>query len=208
MTNATIPGLFPLSQDNADKVLHAAADGSVRGRILRGARGQKRAFQVLLKTRENKLLFSDPIGKTIIQIDDDYFFYLRPVDFYLPHGTSYLKILVDGCEYLEFSVWLGDAEFRPSECPVCPEECLAAPAHSLTGTQALNTGDVDVIVEFPRIFQGVPSFINPVVENISSDADKIAIFAVIQAKSPTGFSVRLSAAPPTSNYFLTWQAIA
>ncbi len=76
----------------------------------------------------------------------------------------------------------------------------------LINYQALTQDVVDVDVVFESELPSVPELVIAVVENLSADDPKYLLEAFVVAKSTTGFSIRLSAAPNTGNYSLAWVA--
>jgi hypothetical protein len=77
----------------------------------------------------------------------------------------------------------------------------------LEGSQSLVSGVQAVDVVFTDSpFTAAPQVVAAWVQNTSADANIQFIIAPVIAVSASGFTVQLSAAPPTNNYTLVWFA--
>jgi hypothetical protein len=74
------------------------------------------------------------------------------------------------------------------------------------GLTSLTSGVASAAITFDEAFAAVPEVILAVVQNTSGDASKSLISAEVDSSSTSGFTVHLSAAPPTANYQLAWIA--
>lgn len=75
-----------------------------------------------------------------------------------------------------------------------------------SGSYPLLSGVVDYVVPFPAAFTSPPQIVIADVGNTSADATKYLLEAKVIGVTTSTFTVRLSAAPNTANYTLSWIA--
>lgn len=74
-----------------------------------------------------------------------------------------------------------------------------------TGSTQLTNGVAEVTVTYPAAFTSTPTVVIGMVSN-TVDASVLLLTSVLDASSPTGFTMKFDAAPNSSNYYLDWIA--
>ena len=114
-----IPGLMPLTRSKSSNILTATPIGGIHSKVYTSTAPAQVSW--LLEDTAGKIVFRDPKGAEVFcsrAADDvyDYYVVTQPDRRYLPSGTNWLRVLVNGVLPLDYSLHFNSRVFQtPSE---------------------------------------------------------------------------------------------